>query len=209
MFRNKQWICVIVTGLVLVTGQCVIAQDVILGTEGSYYHSTRSAGYPFLSGSSHTTAVFPQDNSFYTSAGLDCGCGLPIIPALAQGLRDTLDCLFPFRGLNRGRGLLFSHRFHGTCCHGCGHGTGGIIYEDESSNEPTPAVPGEIVPSTPAAGLEPLRVPGDYSVQNSGPPGVSTSGVETGSVIRPANFRIPQSARSIGRTAVPENPLRR
>jgi len=195
---------------ILSTCSWSMAQDGVLNGQRSYYDTVpRSASYPFLGGTAHRTTVVAPHEVHHVEGQIECGCGLAIIPALAQGLRDTLDCLFPCRGLNRGRGLLFSHRFDNGGCHGCGRVGHGVVYEHDGDGEPTPAQPAEIVPATPAAGLRPYRVPDDQSAFNHPPtrPGASLHPENT--VIRPANFRIPVTVHAIERPLIPENPLRR
>ena len=167
----------------------------------SYYQPHVAMNYPLLSGN-RFSSVDPTLGSTITGGadtGLinqDCGCDLPLLPALAQGLRDTINLIFPCRG----RGLLFSERFYGGNCHGCGHVMPGVIYETAPLEGPTPARSLEEIPSKEA--------PTTSSVL----PSVSGFSVGNGvrsTKVRPVNYSVPSLPNGRGIPSIPHNPLRR
>ena len=167
----------------------------------SYYQPRVAINYPLLSGNrisasetiAGTTVTVGGDTG---PIGHDCGCGIPLLPALAQGLRNTLDCIFPCRG----RGLFFSERFYGSNCHGCDRVMPGVIYESVPLEGPTPAKGIEEIPSK--------VLPTRSSVLPS------TSGFPVGNgvrstLVRPVNYSAPSLPNGRGIPSIPHNPLRR
>ena len=167
----------------------------------SYYQPRVAMNYPLLSGNrisasetiAGTTVTVGGDTGLI---GHDCGCGIPLLPALAQGLRNTFDCIFPCRG----RGLFFSERFYGSNCHGCDRVIPGVIYESVPLEGPTPAKVIEEIPSK--------VLPTRSSVLPS------TSGFPVGNgvrstLVRPVNYSVPSLPNGRGIPSIPHNPLRR
>jgi hypothetical protein len=167
----------------------------------SYYQPRVAMNYPMLSGNrlSSVNSILGSTITGDGDPGLieqECGCGLPLLPALAQGLRDTINLIFPCRG----RGLLFSERFYGMNCHGCDRVMPGVIYETTPLEVPTPARSFEEIPST--------EVPTTSSVLPSVTGFTVANGVRA-SKVRPVNYTVPSLPNSRGIPSVPYNPLRR
>jgi len=184
------------------------------GQEGlpspSYYQPRIAMNYPMLTGNrilASESIVGPPETVVdgISGTGFGCGCGIPLLPALAQGLRDTLDCILPCRGMNRGRGLFFSERFYGSNCNGCGQVMPGVIYETGPADSPTPAksieeVPAQLAP--PISSVLPSsqgRFPANFPVGN---------GVRSG-MVRPINYSVPILPNARRLSSIPDNPLRR
>ncbi len=180
----------------------VYSQDGITVLQSDYYPSTQPTSYPFLAG--RQLAVEPE--VIHTQGTIAApGCCMPLVPTLAQGIRDTLNALLPCRGMRRGayRGLLFSERFYETGC--CGASVtvpSGVIIDSEQA--PTPAQP------TP----EPeLVVPEAIDSAIRFQPLPSRPSVTTKNEIRPVsasnliNATTTPSSQSVLR--IPDNPLRR
>jgi hypothetical protein len=176
----------------------------------SYYQPRVATNYPLLTGNripASESIVGPTETVVggIGRTGFGCGCGIPLIPALAQGLRDTLDCIFPCRGMNRGRGLFFSERFYGSNCYGCGPVLPGVIYETGPADGPTPAKSIEEVPAQPAPPISSVlpssqgRFPANLPVGN---------GVGSG-MVRPVNYSVPILPNASRLSTIPDNPLRR
>ncbi len=176
-------------------------QDGLPTPSEAYYQPRVAMNYPMLSGNRISASETIVDSTVTVSGnpglvGHGCGCGLPLLPALAQGLRDTLDCIFPCRG----RGLFFSERFYGSNCHGCDRVMPGVIYETVPLEGPTPAksieeVPSKVLPSTSSV----LPSVSGFPVGN----GVRST------LVRPVNYRVPSLPNGRGIPSIPDNPLRR
>jgi len=167
----------------------------------TYYQPRVASNYPMLSGNRLSTTESIVDSAVSISGdtggiGHGCGCGLPLLPALAQGVRDTINCIFPCRG----RGLFFSERFYGANCHGCDRVMPGPIYETVPVEGPTPAksieeIPSRVLPTTSSV----LPSPPDTPIGN---------GVQS-TMVRPVNYSV-RSLPNGGRIpSIPDNPLRR
>ena len=198
-------------GALLSVGICEThGQEGLPSPSSSYYQPRVSMNYPMLAGNrisgSESIVGSPQTVIGDTGPiGCDCGCGIPLLPALAQGLRDTLNCIFPCRGMFRGRGVFFSERFYGSNCNGCDQAMPGVIYETVPLEGPTPAksieeVPAKVTPTTSsvlpaAAGRFPVVIP----VGN---------GVRSG-IVRPINYSVPSLPNAGRGLSIPDNPLRR
>ena len=185
-------------------------QEGLPSSGGSYYQPRVAMNYPMLSGNriSAGESILASTDTVvgdFGRIGSECGCGIPLLPALAQGLRDTLDCIFPCRGLNRGRGLFFSERFYGSNCHGCGQMMPGVIYETGPIEVPTPArsieeVPAKAAPTTSsvlpsASGRFPVVIPVGNGVRSS--------------MVRPVHYSVPILPNASRMSSIPNNPLRR
>ena len=116
---------------------------------GMYYTPTNTRNYPFLSGAS-TTLGLPTGASLNETIVGSSDCCAPLLPTLAQGIRDTINAILPCRGIRRqyGHGLLFSARFYeGSCCN---HQINSGEMLLGPAGEPTPAtdaiIPEEIEP---------------------------------------------------------------
>lgn len=167
----------------------------------SYYQPRVAMNYPMLAGNRISAGETITGSTLSVSGdtgliGHDCGCGLPLLPALAQRLRDTLDYILPCRG----RGLFFSERFYGSNCQGCDRVMPGVIYDSVPLEGPTPATQFEEIPSK--------VVPTTSSVLPS------TSGFPVGNgvrstLVRPVNYSIPSLPNARGIPSIPDNPLRR
>lgn len=174
----------------------------IQAAQPTYYSSAQAAqaaqaeGQPVV-----TDTIIPS----YASGG-HC---LPLIPTLAQGVRDALNCLFPCRdGSPLGLGLgqaprrgLFSVRFHESfgCGHavpgcGCGHS---VIYEGTPSPMPTPAVGPTVDPP------KPLADPSAYYGPAPSIPAAYRTGLETRPQLIQTRYQRPFSGATL-----PHNPLR-
>lgn len=166
----------------------------------SYYQPRVALNYPLLSGNhvSASESIVGSTINVRGETGLvghDCGCGLPLLPALAQGLRDTLECIFPCRG----RGLFFSERFYGANCHDTGRVAPSVIYETSPLEGPTPAksieeIPAKSIPTTSSALPSSSRFPVGNGVRST--------------MVRPVNYRIPSLPNSRAIPTIPDNPLR-
>jgi hypothetical protein len=166
----------------------------------SYYQPRVAMNYPMLSGNrisaSETIAGSTLTMSGDTGLiGHDCGCGLPLLPALAQRLRDTLDYILPCRG----RGLFFSERFYGSNCQGCDRAMPGVIYDSVPLEGPTPAkefeeIPSKVVPTTSSVVPSTSRFPVGNGVRST--------------LVRPVNYSIPSVPNASGIPSIPDNPLR-
>ncbi|MBT4694935.1 MAG: hypothetical protein HOB73_16485 [Planctomycetaceae bacterium] len=185
-------------------------QEGLPSAASPYYQPRVAINYPLLAGN-RVSASEPITEPMETvvgelgQLGTGCGCGIPLLPALAQGLRDTLDCIFPCRGMNRGRGLFFSERFYGANCHGCERVSPGVIYESGTIGVPTPAKPIEEVPAIMAPATSSVlpspaeRFPVVVPIGN----GVRTS------MVRPVQYSAPSLPTTRGVSTIPNNPLRR
>ena len=198
-------------GALLSLGNCEThGQEGLPSPNGSYYQPRVAMNYPMLAGNrvSGIESIVGSPETVIGDIGpigCECGCGIPLLPALAQGLRDTLNCIFPFRGMIRGRGLFFSERFYGSSCYGCDQVMPGVIYETVPLEGPTPAksieeVPAKIAPTTSsvlpgAAGRFPVVI----AVGN---------GVRSG-MVRPINYSVPSLPNARRVPSIPDNPLRR
>jgi hypothetical protein len=194
--------------LLLSVGICKAhGQEGLPAPSSSYYQPRVALHYPLLVGNriSTTESIVGSTETVVGNIGplgSGCGCGIPLLSALAQGLRDTVHCIFPCRGMFRGRGLFFSERFHGSNCYGCGQQMPGVIYETGPAGNPTPAksieeVPAKVSPTT--SSLMPAaqrQFPAVVPVGN---------GVRAG-MVRPVNYRVPTAPHAL---SIPVNPLRR
>ena len=177
------------------------AQDGLPTPSEAYYQPRVAMNYPMLSGNRYSAreSIVGSTVTVGGDTGLighDCGCGLPLLPALAQGLRDTLDCIFPCRG----RGLFFSERFYGSNCHGCNRAAPGVIYETGPLEGPTPAKSIEEIPSK--------SLPTTSSLLPSASGSPVGKGVRS-SLVRPVNYSVPSLPNGRGIPSIPDNPLRR
>ena len=182
----------------------VYSQDGITLPQKEYYPAAQPIGYPFLLGRQHAPTAQVIHSS--STAMINSGCCMPLVPTLAQGIRDTLNALLPCRGMRRGahHGLLFSERFYETSC--CGGNvtphTGGNLDTEQS---PTPAQPNQepelVVPETIDSAIRFQPLPSRPSV---------TGGYD----IRPVSGSILINATTTSQTPksilrIPDNPLRR
>ena len=131
--------------LVLIIVFCITtsgySQDGITVVQNGYYPAAQSTSYPFLGGRKLAVA---SEFMHSPTAIAEPGCCMPLIPTLAQGIRDTINALLPCRGVRRGAhsGLLFSERFYeSSCCGGSVEVHSGSIIESDQT--PTPAQPSE------------------------------------------------------------------
>ena len=87
-----------------------LSQDAI--NAGVYYPPSKAINYPFLASTSVSTASAGISTINNHTAG-NTACCAPLLPTIAQGIRDTFSAIFPCRGIRRqaGQGLLFSARF--------------------------------------------------------------------------------------------------
>jgi hypothetical protein len=166
----------------------------------SYYQPRGTMNYPMLSGNRISAGETIAGSTLTVSGdtgliGHDCGCGLPLLPALAQRLRDTLDYILPCRG----RGLFFSERFYGSNCQGCDRAMPGVIYDSVPLEGPTPAKEFEEIPSK--------VVPTNSSVVPSTSRFSVGNGVRS-TLVRPVNYSIPSAPNASGIPSIPDNPLR-
>ena len=207
----KRLVLTCLAGAVLSLGICEThGQEGLPSPNSSYYQPRVAMNYPLLAGNrvsgSESIVGFPETViGDIGPIGCECGCGIPLLPALAQGLRDTLNCIFQCRGMIRGRGLFFSARFYGSSCYGCDQEMPGVIYETIPLEGPTPAksieeVPAKVAPTTSsvlsgAAGRFPVVIP----VGN---------GVRSG-MVRPINYSVPSLPNARRVPSIPDNPLRR
>ena len=178
-------------------------QEGVSAPSSSYYQPRVAINYPLLAGNRIAVAESTLGSSEEFSSNLGpihsgCGCGRPLLPAIAQGLRETLAGILPRRGMSRIRGLLFSEWFYGSNCYGCGEIVPGVIYESDTTQEPTPATSVEEVPAkvAPATSLLLPSTQGQRAVGN---------GVQFG-LVRPVNYSVPNATRI---PSIPDNPLRR
>ena len=176
----------------------------------SYYQPRVASNYPMLAGNriSPGEAIALQAESVgadTSSIGLGCGCGIHLLPALAQGLRDTLGRILTYRGRNRGQGLFFSHRFYGSNCCGCDEVTPGVIYESDPNQIPTPAKSLEEIPSKVAPTTSSILLPRSERISSTDPVG---NGVLTG-MVRPVQYNVPLLPSGSRVPSIPHNPLRR
>tara|TARA_B100000686_G_scaffold240663_1_gene249193 strand:- start:144 stop:968 length:825 start_codon:yes stop_codon:yes gene_type:complete len=127
-------------------------------TSPEYYAPRVASIFPALSAAHSGESVSPE--VLTGNQVLGGNCCQPLIPTIAQGIRDTLQAVFPCWGVRRphplGSRLFISERFHhGTIMGGCGCGTphGGVIYQGEVSS-PTPV---EELPATPEVDESAIR----------------------------------------------------
>ncbi|MBA62946.1 MAG: hypothetical protein CMJ76_11330 [Planctomycetaceae bacterium] len=141
-------------------------QDGIRTTPNEYYGTSKPVNYPFLAG---RNTMMPLRHSLGSQTVMheSGSCCAPLLPTVAQGIRDTFSALFPCRGMRRlpGQGLLFSVRFYESGCCGSSSVPSGIILE--SGGEPTPAqpapVPEEIEPEIIDGSTQFHRLPKNHS----------------------------------------------
>ena len=142
----------------------------IIAQEGmnprAYYPSSRAINYPFLA--SNSNALQPASGSVVASSLMESSdCCQPLLPTIAQGIRDTFNALLPCRGVRRtpGNGLFFSARFYESGCCGNQVSSGGVIID--SIGEPTPAnggtMPEEVSPEIIEDAVQFRRLPSDQS----------------------------------------------
>ena len=182
----------------------VYSQDGITVLQNDYYPAAQPTSYPFLVGRQLSPATEIMHSS--PPAMMNSGCCMPIVPTLAQGIRDTVNALLPCRGIRRRafHGLLFSERFYETSC--CGSNVtahpGGVI---DTGQAPTPAQPSQepelVVPETIDSAIRFQPLPSRPSV---------TGGYD----IRPVSGSILINATTTSQTPksilrIPDNPLRR
>ncbi len=127
-------------------------------TTPQYYAPRVAINLPALSAAHGVESVQPE--ALTGNDVLGGNCCQPLIPTIAQGIRDTLQAVFPCWGVRRphplGSRLFISERFHhGTMMGGCGCGTphGGVIYEGEVTS-PTPV---QELPATPEVDESAIR----------------------------------------------------
>ena len=129
---------IIITVLLFSVAGPLLGQDGIQMANGDYYNSTAVSSQPFLRGK---TALSERISALASPVvSTDCNsCCTPLLPTIAQGIRDTFNLLLPCRGVRRhpGLGLLFSARFYESGCCTTDMGVGEVIIE--SGGEPTPA----------------------------------------------------------------------
>lgn len=187
----------------------LMGQDGVLVEQGEYYSPATRSGYPFLSGRVRTYPV--SEHVVVPGPVSNCNtCCNPLLPTVAQGIRDTINSLLPCRGIRRmpGHRLLFSHRFHeGSCCGDVHHhGHEEVILE--SGDEPTPAdSPSgseEVTPEIIDSGVQYRRLPVN-SARNTSIGSVSSIRTVSGeSLIR----TVPGNDSGVSES-YPDNPLRR
>jgi len=182
----------------------LLGQDGIQVDSREYYHETIAERQPFLRG-----RLLPSERMAVLGAPVhsgNCGsCCTPLLPTVAQGIRDTFSLLFPCHGLRRhpGQGLLFSARFYESGCCGSSVGSGEVIIE--SGGEPTPAKvvpkPEEITPQELGSAIQFRRLPATTSVRG-------TSNAPT--AVRQISGQVIISTESYSKArSFPDNPLRR
>lgn len=185
-----------------------------------YYAPRVASAFPALTAAHGVESVQPE--ALTGNQVLAGNCCQPLIPTIAQGIKDTLQAVFPCWGVRRpfplGSRLLISERFHqgstlGGC--GCGQTHGGIIYQNEISS-PTPV---QELPATPEIDESAVRthyLPGytpahlrstsvlapqvtieSNTIRSQSPPKSVT--------VQPASYR--ESTKSLP-TRYPSNPLR-
>lgn len=199
---------------------CEDANAQYLSNGSSYYSPRVASALPALSSAHGLETVEPEAISGNEVLGGNC-CQ-PLIPAIAQGIRDTIRAVLPCWGVRRpyplGSRLLISERFyHGgvsTGC-GCGHTHGGVVYEGESI-APTPV---QEMPATPEVDESAIRqqyLPGftpghlrNTSVLTA-PVVIESNTIRSQSpppevLVKPAAFTSPEINRS---SSYPSNPLR-
>lgn len=185
-----------------------------------YYAPRVASNFPALTAAHGVESVQPEALS--GNEVLGASCCQPLIPTIAQGIRDTLRAVFPCWGVRRpyplGSRLFISERFHhGSMIGGCGCGTshGGVIYEGEVTS-PTPV---QELPATPEVDESAVRqqyLPGytPAHLRNSSvlstPVTIEANTIRSqspapSSTVQPATYRAvvsPQPSR------YPSNPLR-
>jgi hypothetical protein len=182
-------------------------QEGLLSPGISYYQPRGALNYPMLSGQRDTA-----DGSLVRSTEINvgdissgCGCGIHLLPALAQRLRDTFHYVFPYRGISRSRGLLFSERFYGGNCCGGNRPIPGVMYETGPIEIPTPATSVEEVPAKVAPTTTTIFPITQERVTTAVPIG---NGVKT-NIVRTVNYSVPNFPYSKRVPSIPDNPLRR
>ena len=195
--------------LLISSAASLMGQDGVLVEQGEYYSPANRSGYPFLSGRVRTYPV--SEHVTVSGPAMNCNtCCSPLLPTVAQGIRDTINALLPCRGVRRmpGHRLLFSHRFHeGSCCGGVHHhGHEEIILE--SGDEPTPAdspsESEEVTPEVIDSGVQYRRLPVN-SVRSTSTRSVTSVRTVSGeSLIR----TVPAGDTGVSESH-PTNPLRR
>ena len=186
-----------------------------------YYAPRLASNLPALTGAHGGEAIQPE--VLTGNEVLGGNCCQPLIPTIAQGIRDTLQAVFPCWGVRRpnllGSRLFISERFHhGTIMGGCGCGTphGGVIYQGDVSS-PTPV---EELPATPEVDESAIRqhyLPG-YTPAHlrsasvlSAPVTIEANTIRSQSPTRSITVQ-PATYRTITRPAsssYPANPLRK
>ena len=216
MYRFGKF-CAIIIGL---SAFCEDANAQYLSNGSSYYSPRVASALPALSSAQGLETVEPEAVSGNEVLGGNC-CQ-PLIPTIAQGIRDTLRAVFPCWGVRRpyplGSRLLISERFyHGGISSGCGcgHSQGGVIYGGESI-APTPV---QEMPATPEVDESAIRqqyLPGftpghlrNSSVLSS-PVVIESNTIRSQSppreiLIKPAGYTTSEQKRS---SNYPSNPLR-
>lgn len=118
----------------------VFGQDGIVTSNAEYYAPLARQYSPFLAG--RRIALHGSPTVTGPVEQTDChSCCTPLLPTVAQGIRNTFQALFPCYGTRRtgGQGLLFSARFYeSSCCGSTIHGGNVLI---ETDQQPTPAKP--------------------------------------------------------------------
>jgi hypothetical protein len=171
----------------------------------SYYQPRVASNYQLLSGDRDTANGSVVRSTEINAGYLGSGCGINLLPALAQRIRDTFNYVFPYRGMARSSGLLFSARFYGSNCCGGDRPIPGVIYETGPMEIPTPAssveeVPAKVAPTT--SSMFPIP---QQRVATAVPIG---NGVQT-NLVRTVNYSVPNLPYSKQAPSIPDNPLRR
>ena len=182
----------------------LLGQDGIPMENSGYYQNTVVSSTPFLRGKTPLSERIGLLGSPVVSS--DCNsCCNPLLPTIAQGIRDTFNLLLPCRGVRRhhGQGLLFSARFYESGCCGAEMGSGEVIIE--SGGEPTPAtmppMPEEVTPEELGSAVQFRRLPANTATRSTFP--VPTQ-------VRPISGQVIIATESTPNvTVVPINPLRR
>ena len=194
----------IITVLVFSIAAPLLGQDGIQIANGDYYQSTVVSSQPFLRGK---TAISERIGTLGSPivSGECSSCCTPLLPTIAQGIRDTFNLLLPCRGVRRhpGQGLLFSARFYESGCCGTSMGTEEVIIE--SGGEPTPAtitpMPEEVTPEELGSAVHFRRLPAPIPTRSTTTPPTR---------VRPISGEVIISTESTLRTSTyPSNPLRR
>ena len=172
----------------------------------AYYPSSRAINYPFLASNANASqagSVSMVGNSVITSGD----CCQPLLPTIAQGIRDTFNALLPCRGVRRqsGNGLFFSARFYESSCCGNQFSSGGVILD--SVGEPTPAnggtMPEEVSPEIIEDAVQFRRIPSDNS-----PAVITARAPAIRSVSSQIHVQTFDQPRQAAKNFFPANPLR-
>ena len=194
----------IITVLLLFIVAPLLGQDGIPMANSGYYHSTVVNSTPFLRGKTLLSERIGTLGAPVVSS--DCNsCCNPLLPTIAQGIRDTFNLLLPCRGVRRhpGQGLLFSARFYEAGCCGTEMGSGDVIIE--TGDEPTPAtitpMPEEVTPQDLGSAVQFRRLPATTATRSTLP---------VPARVRPISGQVIIATESTPNvTVVPINPLRR